>query len=236
MKIQKKRALKKKKNTWRKCIDESDVDAYFEEERFHQRCGYVFFYLCNSYHFSAYMYSSVVCIFSQAIEQKSNAELFSIDTKAKTLTHDSVRFPEPKSIDNSSLKCFKGLENSSAVQDPLIKRYSHISQLDASTNSDLITALYFRNSVRSKEQRQHPALKLKNELKLRKGILKKKELNHLQKLFKKRISCFEQKSRRRISIDKDLWQDEESKIVICNHSQIIERKTGEIFGLPEEVI
>ena len=39
-------------------------------------------------------------------------------------------------------------------------------------------------------------------------------MNQLQKLFKKKISCLEQKSRRRTVVNEDLWQDTESEISV----------------------
>lgn len=156
-----KKVSMKRKRSWRKHIDVSDVDAYFEDERLIERSG-------------------------KKVEDKSDAELFQIDTRPKNLIRDSILAPKKTESNPLQLRCLQGLENSSAVQDPLVKR----------------------NTVRSKEERQHPALKKKNEIRTRMGILKKKEIKQLEKYCQKRLSCFQQKSRRRIAVDKDLWDDE----------------------------
>lgn len=67
--------------------------------------------------------------------------------------------------------------------------------------------IFNRNTIRSKEQRQHPTLKKKNEIRLKKGILKKKEIVQLQKYFHKRVSCLEQKCRRKTTVKEDLWAE-----------------------------
>ena len=59
---------------------------------------------------------------SQPIELRTDEELFAVDTKPKTLIRDSILCPRPKNVDDLKLKCFQGLENSSAVSDPVIKR------------------------------------------------------------------------------------------------------------------
>lgn len=67
--------------------------------------------------------------------------------------------------------------------------------------------IFNRNTTRTKEQRQHPILKKKNEIRLKKGILKKKEIVQLQKYFHKRVSCLEQKPRRKATVKEDLWAE-----------------------------
>lgn len=55
-------------------------------------------------------------------ELRNDAELFTLDTRPGPLIRESVLTPK-LATENSSLRCFQGLENSSAVPDPVIKRF-----------------------------------------------------------------------------------------------------------------
>ncbi|XP_065207482.1 ribosome biogenesis protein NOP53 [Planococcus citri] len=115
--------------------------------------------------------------------KRKDDDLFTIDTKPSTLIRESLFTSKKEKARNLPLKCFAALENTSAVPDPVIKR----------------------NTVRSKEERQHPALRKKNETRRKAGILKKKEFKELNKYFQRRVSQLKQKPKRKVAVGNDPW-------------------------------
>lgn len=113
---------KKRKSSWRKHIDETDVDSFFEDKRLEERLGFVAEAIYVFRKRLSLNRNALWIIFRKPFKLRNDAELFSIDTRPGPLIRESVLTPK-LAPESSSLRCFQGLENTSAVPDPVIKRF-----------------------------------------------------------------------------------------------------------------
>lgn len=154
-----KRVSKKTKTSWRKHIDIEDVNDFLETSRLEERVGQV--------------------------SHKPDDELFVEDKtpKKQKLTARAQR----KLTGSKPPRSFLGLENTSQVPDPIVKR----------------------NRVRTKEERKHFIAKSIAAVKASKGIIPKRHiqsetdrLNSYNKLNERVLS---KKERKQSIVDKDIW-------------------------------
>lgn len=94
----KKRVSKKTKASWRKHTDIQDVEDFLEEQRTQERIG--------------------------TFSEKKDEDLFEVDTSSSTLPKKKALTEKQKRKANAlkPLKSLSGLENTSKVQDPIVKR------------------------------------------------------------------------------------------------------------------
>lgn len=116
--MKKRKVSKKLKSSWRKNIDDTDVDEFFEGKRLDERLGWVFLHTLSANQFDTI---STIFNYSKAFELRDDAELFTIQKKPQNLIRDSILCPTKK--EEPTLRCYQALENTSAVPDPLIKRF-----------------------------------------------------------------------------------------------------------------
>ncbi|XP_059475519.1 ribosome biogenesis protein NOP53 [Neocloeon triangulifer] len=93
----KKRVSKKSKSSWRSKSDVQDVEDFLEAQRTEQIQG-------------------------GPVSSKPDAQLFTIDTKARKIRDVAAYLSRKDRARQKPLRCFAALENDSAVQDPVIKR------------------------------------------------------------------------------------------------------------------
>lgn len=131
---------------------------------------------------------------------KPDDELFQVEKKASAKV-TSVR-QEKKLRAAQPAKCFVSLENSSKVEDPIIKR----------------------NRVKTPYERKHPLTKAKIQRNKELGIIPQRELESLTDRIRAGKRIVRMKSERKpIDFAKDIWADDESKKIPELESQWVNK-------------
>lgn len=138
--------------------------------------------------FVTFMMSCGAGVHCRKVSDKTNEELFEIDTKPQRKKVKKIgltKLEKRKLLLTRTPKCFASLENESKVTDPITKR----------------------NRVRTKDERKHFIAKSIEAANAAKGIVKKKLVTSLADRAKSLEASAEKSSKNKKKVfDKDIWE------------------------------